>query len=183
MPNHNVVDMTGQIVGDWSVISKGSSTKQGSVRWNCRCICGTEKEVPGYALRGGVSLGCGCKRIQRMAEKCHKEDTAFRQTVAQYKRNAKVRAIEFELLDKQCKFLFESDCEYCGQHPANTLTTRRGDKYTYNGIDRVRPDEGYVWDNCQSCCSMCNRMKSDFTHAQFVERCVTIARRRIVTSR
>jgi hypothetical protein len=36
-----------------------------------------------------------------------------------------------------------------------------------NGIDRVVPDKGYVYDNCVPCCKYCNRAKSDLTTEQF----------------
>jgi hypothetical protein len=52
----NLIDLTGQRLGRWLVISY-----LGDSKWTCRCDCGTEKSVDAYKLRGGFSKGCkGC---------------------------------------------------------------------------------------------------------------------------
>ena len=60
---NRVDDMTGQRFGLWTVLrrdtSKSTTSKRGA-RWICRCDCGTEKSVLGYALRTGRSISCGC---------------------------------------------------------------------------------------------------------------------------
>src|SRR5690625_1569547 len=33
--------------------------------WLCRCSCGTEKEIAGYALEHGYYKSCGCKRDEK----------------------------------------------------------------------------------------------------------------------
>lgn len=54
----------GEVFGHWTVIGGDSrrSSAHGKpvVHWLCRCICGTERPVPSYALRGGKSVSCGC---------------------------------------------------------------------------------------------------------------------------
>jgi hypothetical protein len=37
-----------------------------------------------------------------------------------------------------------------------------------SGIDRIDSNKGYVQDNCRPCCTMCNRMKSDYTESEFL---------------
>ena len=58
-----VEDLTGQRFGMWTVIqrdtSKSTTSKRGA-RWICKCDCGAEKSVLGYALRTGRSSSCGC---------------------------------------------------------------------------------------------------------------------------
>ncbi len=36
--------------------------------WNCRCKCGKEKVIPGYELRKGHTLSCGCYKGKRLAQ-------------------------------------------------------------------------------------------------------------------
>ncbi|MEE0989629.1 MAG: hypothetical protein U0L02_09745 [Kandleria vitulina] len=59
----NVEDIVGQRFGHWLVLkqdlSDDSTSKRGA-RWICRCDCGKEKSVLGYALRFGRSTSCGC---------------------------------------------------------------------------------------------------------------------------
>lgn len=47
----NLIDLTGNIYGNWKVINKAQS-RGGKVYWNCKCqICGTEKEIQGNHLK------------------------------------------------------------------------------------------------------------------------------------
>jgi hypothetical protein len=54
------IDMTGKKYGKWTVLSHARDK-----RWNCRCDCGTEKEVEGLTLRDGRSKSCGCLANER----------------------------------------------------------------------------------------------------------------------
>lgn len=47
------IDMSGQRVGRWLVISYAGQRK-----WQCLCDCGTEKQVEGSSLRRGATQGC-----------------------------------------------------------------------------------------------------------------------------
>jgi len=61
---------TGTQIGDWTVISLCAS-KTGR-RYVCRCVCGTERSVAAASLRGGVSMGCGCARTRKLADRATK---------------------------------------------------------------------------------------------------------------
>lgn len=56
-----VVDITGQIFGQYLVIGPVVEThKKGQhVSWHCRCACGVEKDVRGSSLRQGRITSCG----------------------------------------------------------------------------------------------------------------------------
>lgn len=56
--------MTGKTVGRWTVIGPAASPDSGrrGVHWLCRCECGSEKVVRGWALRHSNSFSCGCER-------------------------------------------------------------------------------------------------------------------------
>lgn len=73
-----------------------------------------------------------------------------------YKQNAAKRGYEWNLQDSDALALFNGKCHYCG----STGT---------NGIDRVLNTLGYHPENCVSCCSKCNYMKSDMTVFDFIE--------------
>lgn len=51
------IDLTGRTVGKWSVL--GRTPQKKTVRYYCRCECGTEREVLSASLRTGKSLCCG----------------------------------------------------------------------------------------------------------------------------
>jgi hypothetical protein len=57
------IDHTAQRFGRLTVLGRGSNPYgNGSAFWRCRCDCGTETIVAGYALRKGASRSCGCLR-------------------------------------------------------------------------------------------------------------------------
>jgi hypothetical protein len=58
-------DLTGQRFGRILVI-EFSHTASNSVRWRCRCDCGTEKLIAGSSLRRGSTVSCGCHRLEAL---------------------------------------------------------------------------------------------------------------------
>jgi hypothetical protein len=60
MSASKIIDMSGKICGNWTVLSFGGLSKHGMALWLCRCKCGRERKVNGTNLRAGRSTGCGC---------------------------------------------------------------------------------------------------------------------------
>lgn len=59
----NVKDMVGRKIGRLTVISfAGYLNDQAS--WNCKCECGNESVVRGYALRIARVRSCGCLQVE-----------------------------------------------------------------------------------------------------------------------
>ncbi len=63
--NPRLIDMTGRICGDWTVLRQAGNTPGGGALWLSRCDCGTERAVLGADLRNGKSANCGCKKVER----------------------------------------------------------------------------------------------------------------------
>lgn len=65
-------DLAGQTYGLWTVMAR-AGRRGNDVTWQCRCQCGTEREVNGAHLVGGKSQSCGCTRAeaQRAAVTTH----------------------------------------------------------------------------------------------------------------
>jgi hypothetical protein len=62
-------DLYGRRCGRLTVLDRGPNPYgNGSAFWLCRCDCGTERTVAGYALRKGASRSCGCLRRQTTAK-------------------------------------------------------------------------------------------------------------------
>ena len=70
----------------------------------------------------------------------------------EYKADAKRRALTFEIDLKFATELFLLECYYCS-FKSNII----------NGIDRINNAEGYIKENCVSCCEHCNRIKLDYS--------------------
>ena len=54
------IDLTGQIFGKLSVLSRANYSKSGKIKWNCICKCGEEVIVIGNNLKNSTTKSCGC---------------------------------------------------------------------------------------------------------------------------
>lgn len=72
-----------------------------------------------------------------------------------YKGEANHRNLNFDLSLEEFDKITSNPCVYCGQYNGNYFG-----KY-FCGIDRIDSSNGYVLNNCVSCCTTCNTMKSN----------------------
>lgn len=77
---------------------------------------------------------------------------------------------------KEFETLTKSNCFYCGVAPKTKVwsdlkqvNNTESSTYTYNGIDRVNNNKGYVFNNCVSCCKECNRAKYNMSYTDFMK--------------
>jgi len=64
---HNLIDLTGQKIAQWTVIRLFSKNKKGRTYFWCRCECGKEKAVLAQNLKNGQSKNCGHDRQSKIA--------------------------------------------------------------------------------------------------------------------
>jgi hypothetical protein len=107
-------------------------------KWDCNCVICRPQIFCGHDRTRGKCPTCRPKSGYRM-----------------YVTNAKNRKLSFKLTFKVFLALVGSPCYFCGVKPAN-------------GIDQHVAGVGYVKTNCVPCCFICNRMKSYFTTARFL---------------
>lgn len=53
------INLVGEKFGRLLVVEKAES-KNGHIRWRCKCDCGNECIVNGYSLKSGNTTSCGC---------------------------------------------------------------------------------------------------------------------------
>lgn len=70
------IDLTGQKINRWTVISEGGRNKDGDIKWHCKCECGTVREVSSKALRKGKTHSCGCFKKERATKHGHASNGA-----------------------------------------------------------------------------------------------------------
>jgi len=69
-------DKTGQVFGYWTVLGFAGRDGRNATVWNCKCICGTERNVVVGSLMKGKSKSCGCQQYRLSAEKHTKHGLA-----------------------------------------------------------------------------------------------------------
>lgn len=75
-----------------------------------------------------------------------------------YKKRAKQKELQFQLSFDQFMSFWDKACSYCGKD------------FKGIGIDRIDSNQGYIINNCQSCCPICNKMKSNYDEKFFLDR-------------
>ena len=160
------IDETGNTHGRLTVL--GYAGFKGHAMWRCRCVCGNIIEADGTLLRSGHTKSCGC--FKRDKVKLSAGHQGFHNALRSMKSNAQKRGILWDLSDAETKVLMQDKCHYCGGGLSNVSMRPDGDQngaFYYNGIDRVDSDYGYSLDNVVSCCSICNRAKSNLPLQDF----------------
>lgn len=147
-------------------------TPGGSVRWLCRCTCGSARcaqqvIVIGSHLRMGKTRSCGSQQGRRFNDPSR---SAINTVIAAYRREARVRRLKWSLTLDECIRLFASACTYCGAFRTNTchLRFKHALPFQYNGIDRQDNSRGYVSGNAVPCCRLCNWAKRDLSVTDFL---------------
>lgn len=165
---------SGQKFGKLTVIDyTDRENKKGE--YKCECECGNITYARTYGLKNGTHKSCGCTI---------KEDTSVRFTLpnhqglineiySSYKRSSKKRNYDFLLTIEEFKTLILSNCYYCNSEPLKTFNNSRARKimdhkdFKINGVDRLNNIEGYIIENCVSCCYICNNAKNVMTEHEF----------------
>ena len=138
--------------------------------WKFRCDCGKEHIAGMGDVRRGKINSCGCQRHKGLPP----SQVSFNQLLSGYRAGANARGYTWELSVEDFKNLTSGNCVYCGEPPRNWETYSRQRSphitavYVYNGIDRIDNSLGYTKENCVSCCTMCNYMKSAYTRELFL---------------
>lgn len=164
-------DLTEQRFG--RLVAKSWFSKNRTRFWICICDCGNENIVRTANLTSGQVRSCGCLArdvaSQNAKQKRLPEGVPARNTVVHgYQKSASRTGREWSLTEPDLDLLFTGNCHYCGAPPNNCRTTKSGDSFSYNGIDRVDNEKGYTADNVVSCCRECNMAKSGRSYDEFL---------------
>ena len=87
-------DLTGQVFGRITVVSKAANSRTGNIRWNCVCSCSdkTKRIIHGSSLLSGNTKSCGCLSKEITSKRCLKDltgQTFHRLTVVSRASNSK----------------------------------------------------------------------------------------------
>jgi hypothetical protein len=116
---------------------------------------------------------CGCLRAEQARKNGRTRTTEKAFTNGRhnsYKQSALKRKIHFDLTPEDVHTIIIQDCIYCGQKPLlRDIKYIKGIQYPHNTIDRIDSNKGYIRNNIQSCCKICNMMKNSLTSEEFLE--------------
>lgn len=169
-------DLTGQVFGNWRVIGFPNRQEMGNERsvyyWESECLnCGAIIRQAKTNLEFKKKHP-GCRNCDMMP----KGESGLNRVISYYRINAKNYGREFALSNEEFRRITSEPCHYCGADPEKVVACNKGSErkkshwgdYTFNGIDRVDNERGYVPGNCVACCGVCNRAKNSMTYDEFV---------------
>lgn len=170
-------DIKGKRTGRLIAIKSLYKNKYRNMVWECLCDCGKIIQLTAGLFNSGKQISCGCfhrenssKRMQQTMSK--PEGVSITNNLfANYKISAKNRNLVFKISFRYFKQLIQEPCFYCGEIKRNKRFIKqkcRNFEFTYNGIDRVNNNLGYIKTNVVSCCGFCNSAKSDLAQSEFL---------------
>ncbi len=141
--------------------------------YKCLCDCGNIAFIDSRKLKSETTKSCGCLRKNVMREQKWARgkygEALENRMYHSYKGNAKYKNIIFNLTKQEVLIFFQQNCFYCGTPPNKTITKKNFyGSFTYNGIDRLNNDKGYIKENCVTCCSFCNYTKNATDFKEFL---------------
>jgi hypothetical protein len=164
-----IVINIGERYGSLTAISKSpDGFKNGRIvrYYKCRCDCGEERDFTTSFLMKSKkkNITCGCYTWNKKPF----GEGVLTVLYGRYRYGAKKRNIKFSITKDLFRGMTKGKCCYCGREPF-THSEQRGQNggYTYNGIDRVDNDKGYVIGNVVSCCKTCNFSKRSMGFDEF----------------
>lgn len=138
-------DMTGLRFGRLTVLERAPNKTTGAkpkVMWRCQCDCGNETVVTGYALKGGTTVSCGCKK--RKHGHSHKERL--------YETWKNMRRRCNDPTNKRYEQYGGRGIKVCPEWNDYAVFREWAMSHGYTDdltIDRINVDKGYSPDNCR----------------------------------
>ena len=156
-------DYAGEVFGDWCVVKYDSHNDRGVATFQVSCkLCGKKKIRSIQDLKR--STRCKCRSGVAQLGGSSQQNACYRTIV---KKNEKLKERESlwisieEMID-----MHKMDCIYCG---TNYTESNNWQGYKHNGIDRVNSSKGYIHGNVQPCCRVCNTIKGEMNHSDFIK--------------
>jgi len=138
-------DKTGQVFGYWTVLGFAGRDGRNATVWNCKCICGTERNVVVGSLMKGKSKSCGCKQYEVTAQKHTKHGLAGTPTYKSWHsmiQRSQGKGGHQSYVDRKIDVCerwmnFQNFVEDMGIRPSNKT------------LDRIDNTKGYSKENCR----------------------------------
>lgn len=170
--NTNSIVSVGTRYGNLVVIERIRGQKRNA---RVRCDCGTEFDTYTYTLSGGLTTRCkSCVDESRRGKPLFANRIDPRQRTINdqwnvFRKAARKKGDNFITKDEWLD-LSQRVCVYCGVAPSNCrkAAVPYAEDFWYNGIDRIDSSKGYVVENVQPACWVCNRMKGNMSHDDFL---------------
>lgn len=174
-------DLTGTKNGKLTVLRLTDKRIRNMYVWECRCDCGTVKELATNSILGRKAKSCGhCLSSRRKAaHPCWKgvgEISATRWGVI--RRTAKRRGLMFTITPEYIWELFLKQNRRCVFSNVELTFGTHNKNYGVASLDRIDSSKGYIEGNVQWVHRDVNFMKQAMTDEELIEWCKKIVKHR-----
>jgi len=141
-----IIEMKRRVFGYLTVLSRVAAT--GQAKWLCACICGKQTIQPGYDLRKGKILSCGCKRKLLIGKS---NETHGMTHTREYRAWVNMRNRCFRKSDKAFGRYGALGITVCDEwlNSFETFFSDLGKCPENHSLDRIDPTGNYRVDNCR----------------------------------
>ena len=177
------IDMIDRQFGKLTVISEHSKSRNGHIRYVCKCECGNETNVLGTHLRQGNTKSCGCA-VPRGTD--HKDWNGVGQISGAFwydhivrSANGKGKRKVIDLtIDKEYAWnLFEEQDGKCALSGLVLKFPKKSKDTSWTAsLDRIDSSKGYIEGNVQWVHKDINMMKRTYSQEYFVYLCNLVAK-------
>lgn len=178
-----LIDLTGKKFGVLTVIGHACIKRKknnGTVHyWLCECECGVKKNIAGYSLTQGRTIGCGCLNRQTGKNnptwKGYEEISSSLFSHIQW--SALKRKLEFNLKIEDLWELYLRQGRKCALSGIPISFPKYALDTSHNiSLDRIDSSKGYNIDNVQWVEKRINFMKITLGNEEFIELCKAVSK-------
>lgn len=184
-------DLTGTRFGKLLVESVHSRTRNGHIRWQCKCDCGREHNALSTHLLSNLITHCGC--VPRKSGTDHPQWTGYGEISGKVwddiKRGSSEqkgrRKLDFDITIEYAWELFVKQNRKCALS-GEILYFPHSDRYWADkqnsrnaSLDRIDSSKGYIEGNVQWVHKDVNLMKNRLDEERFINLCVKIANKEV----
>jgi hypothetical protein len=109
-----------------------------------------------------------CYDCRGLVKRKSSEDITWKNHYLMLKGRKHSKEKGLDITEKQFKEISSRNCFYCDSEPTPTKGHRDWSAYILtNGLDRIDPSMGYLYNNVVACCKWCNMAKLDRTVEEF----------------
>lgn len=158
------VNQHGVFIIDGPFLKQQGNTKN-RYFWKAMCpICDQEYDI----ATGDFEKRKSCAKCKGTFKRKSSEDITWRNHYQMLKSRKHSREKGFDITEQQFREISSRNCFYCSSEPTPTKGHREWSTYILtNGLDRVDPSMGYLYNNVVACCKWCNVAKLDRSVEEF----------------
>jgi len=161
----NFVDFVGKKYGKLIVESFYGVNKRGSRYWNCKCNCEKKCIVSSYKLKKVKNIGCS----KECSHLLPNNQSIINRAYEGHLHAATLRNIKSHLTLEQYVEVAKMPCSYCKGFSIRKNRNDPTKTMPLNSVDRKDNENYYKTLNIQSCCFVCQSMKSNMSNEEFLQ--------------